>query len=326
MADAPQHQPVKPPAARLVRIGLARKGGRGKRVMKVQDDDEVVSACVVSGIQEPLKPLAAWQLYAKDHPEVSEASFEDISADIRQPFQQQADEMKQRYTDELEKYQKEDRVEDNEELLLGSSSGAVTRIKVSSVLVTDRLIRGRVVAKTKSDRISVATLLSSMDGDPEEAAKPQEPSQPSQKPLDVSMTSADAQPAPAVSTASRPRGRPRGKPSATETSTSAPQTSPSTSPSEPSQPSQPSQPAMAEPAPTAVANQPSPGLQSPSLRRRRLSVSQLQQRPSGLHVQAQGDSASDQESLHGEDAKGATIQARFQRIAEARSAQCEMNR
>lgn len=266
------------------RIGLARKGGRGKRVMKVQDDDEVVSACVVSGIQEPLKPLPAWQLYAKDHPEVSEASFEDISADIRQSFQQQADEMKQRYTDELEKYKKED----NEELLLGSSSGAVTRIKVSSVLVTNRLIRGRVVAKTKSDRISVATLLSSMDGDPEEAAKPQEPSQPSQKPLDVSTTSTDAQPAAAsaVSTASRPRGRPRGKPSATEASTSAaPQTSPSTSPSEPSQPSQPShpsqpsqpsQPATAEPA-AEVANQLSPGLQSPSLRRRRLSVSQLQQ-------------------------------------------------
>ena len=109
--------------------------------------------------------------------------------------------------------------------------------------------------------------------------RPQEPSQPSQKPLDVSTTSTDAQPAAAsaVSTASRPRGRPRGKPSATEASTSAaPQTSPSTSPSEPSQPSQPShpsqpsqpsQPATAEPA-AEVANQLSPGLQSPSLRRR----------------------------------------------------------
>ena len=35
-ADNPQqYELVKPPAARLVRIGLARKGGRGKRVMKL---------------------------------------------------------------------------------------------------------------------------------------------------------------------------------------------------------------------------------------------------------------------------------------------------
>eukprot|EP00434_Breviolum_minutum_P043761 symbB.v1.2.039023.t1/scaffold6300.1/size19200/1 len=55
------------------RIGLARKGGKGRKVIKLQDDDEVVSACVVSALQEPAKPPAAWQLYAKEHLETTEA-------------------------------------------------------------------------------------------------------------------------------------------------------------------------------------------------------------------------------------------------------------
>ena len=231
------------------RIGLARKGGKGRKVIKLQDDDEVVSACVVSALQEPAKPPAAWQLYAKEHLETTEATFDAMEEELRSPYQQQADEMKDRYTEDLDRYQKED----NEELLLGSASGGVTRIKVSSVLVTERVVRGRVVAKTKSDRIRVATLLSSMDGDPEEGNKTS-PSQAASQSTQIStqLSVAPAEPAAVVvspPTASAPRAA-APPPKAAE---------------------------VVEKAPENVVEMVSAATASPLSRRRRLSLSQLQQ-------------------------------------------------
>eukprot|EP00434_Breviolum_minutum_P040716 symbB.v1.2.036193.t1/scaffold5051.1/size31436/2 len=165
------------------------------------------------------------------------------------PYQQQADEMKDRYTEDLDRYQKED----NEELLLGSASGGVTRIKVSSVLVTERVVRGRVVAKTKSDRIRVATLLSSMDGDPEEGNKTS-PSQAASQSTQIStqLSVAPAEPAAVVvspPTASAPRAA-APPPKAAE---------------------------VVEKAPENVVEMVSAATASPLSRRRRLSLSQLQQ-------------------------------------------------
>eukprot|EP00931_Biecheleriopsis_adriatica_P085364 TRINITY_DN5975_c0_g1_i1.p1 TRINITY_DN5975_c0_g1~~TRINITY_DN5975_c0_g1_i1.p1 ORF type:complete len:1499 (+),score=431.09 TRINITY_DN5975_c0_g1_i1:1236-5732(+) len=188
------------------RISLGRRGGKGRKVIKLTGKDNLVAACVVSGqgeAQQPTAPLRAWQLYVKDHPEAAEAiavpssgageleantedsspqgtaaagfakvhalqaKFSSLHEDEQRPYLERAEEMKLQYEEELEAYRRQD----IEEVLLGSTNGAVTRITVGSVPITVKVNRGRTIAKTKnSDRLCVASLLSSMDDDPEEQA------------------------------------------------------------------------------------------------------------------------------------------------------------
>ncbi|CAE7941106.1 gyrA, partial [Symbiodinium sp. KB8] len=160
------------------RIGLGRRGGVPKRVLKVADHDSVAAACVVSGkdIREPEKPLGALQLYLKDHGDSTEAIFDNLPQEDMMPYQEQEDEAKRKYEEALEAF----RQEDCEEVLLGNTGGAVTRIKVSTVPIVTRLNRGRLLAKTKgSDRICVASLLSSIEDDQDETGKEPAKSTPS---------------------------------------------------------------------------------------------------------------------------------------------------
>ncbi|CAE7673303.1 aarA [Symbiodinium sp. CCMP2456] len=138
----------------------------------------LMKACVVSGkdIREPEKPLGALQLYLKDHGDSTEAIFNNLPQEDMMPYQEQEDEAKRKYEEALEAF----RQEDSEEVLLGNTGGAVTRIKVSTVPIVTRLIRGRVLAKTKgSDRICVASLLSSIEDDQDETGKQPAKSTPS---------------------------------------------------------------------------------------------------------------------------------------------------
>eukprot|EP00913_Durusdinium_trenchii_P028795 g27002.t1 len=255
-------------------IGLSNKGGKGKRVMKLPDGDQVVSVCVVSGntAQEPAKPPAAWQLYMKDQPEASEAGFTVLPADLRRPYEAQEEAMKRQYREDLEKYHQED----NEELLLGSASGAVTRIKVSSVPVTTRLIRGRMLAKTKSDRISVATLLSSMEGDPNETqsqpsqSSAKSPSQPVSAPSETFTAPSRVEPSQPSSQPSQRRARAPPLPPLESPEPLAP--TPSQSSSRAASSSQPLT------APSAVGSEVS---STSYLKRRRMSMSQISPRNRG---------------------------------------------
>ncbi|CAE7301137.1 gyrA [Symbiodinium natans] len=152
------------------RIGLGRRGGVPKRVLRVADNDSVVAACVVSGrdIKEPAKPLEALQLYLKEHADAAEAGVNSLPEEDLMPYRQQEQEAKRKYAEDLESFRRQD----CEEVLLGSTGGAVTRIKVSTVPVHARERRGRVLAKTKgSDRICLASLLSSIEDDGDETGK-----------------------------------------------------------------------------------------------------------------------------------------------------------
>eukprot|EP00439_Symbiodinium_sp_Y106_P044990 s4533_g5.t1 len=160
------------------RIGLGRRGGVPKRVLRVADHDSVAAACVVSGkdIREPEKPMEALQLYLKDHGDSTEAIFNSLPQEDMMPYQKQQDEEKRKYEEALKAF----RQEDCEEVLLGNTGGAVTRIKVSTVPIVTRLNRGRLLAKTKgSDRICVASLLSSIEDDQDETGKEPAKSTPS---------------------------------------------------------------------------------------------------------------------------------------------------
>jgi len=160
------------------RIGLGRRGGVPKRVLRVADHDSVAAACVVSGkdIREPEKPMEALQLYLKDHGDSTEAIFKSLPQEDMMPYQKQQDEEKRKYEEALKAF----RQEDCEEVLLGNTGGAVTRIKVSTVPIVTRLNRGRLLAKTKgSDRICVASLLSSIEDDQDETGKEPAKSTPS---------------------------------------------------------------------------------------------------------------------------------------------------
>ncbi|CAJ1440469.1 unnamed protein product, partial [Effrenium voratum] len=122
------------------RIGLSRKGGKGKKAIKLMDNDSIAAACVVSSrsAEPPQVPQVAWQLYSRDHAEASEETFIQLPEEQRSPYQEEASELHRRYEEALDTFRKQD----CEELLLGCCSGAVTRIKVSSVPVTARMNRG----------------------------------------------------------------------------------------------------------------------------------------------------------------------------------------
>mmetsp|Transcript_22270 Transcript_22270/g.39056 ORF Transcript_22270/g.39056 Transcript_22270/m.39056 type:complete len:600 (-) Transcript_22270:226-2025(-) len=151
----------------LKRLSLGRRGGAGKRVLKVADSDNVVAACVVSAndLAEPVKPAEALQLYLREHTDANEESYNYLPAEDLTRYQEMAERAKQKYAEDMDAYRKQD----FEEVLLGSNSGAVTRIKVSTVPIITRVIRGRVVAKTKgNDHICVASLLSSIEDERED--------------------------------------------------------------------------------------------------------------------------------------------------------------
>jgi DNA gyrase/topoisomerase IV subunit A len=185
------------------RISLGRKGGKGRKVIKLMDSgknpDVVVSACVVSGhgeVKQPVKPPAAWQMYMKEASpsesqvalpseelEAAEAEgagtsgfakiheikdkFNKLPEEVQLPFLERAEELKQKYDEEFDAYRRQEL----EEILLGTTLGLVSRITVGSVPITTRVNRGRTIAKMKNgNRICAVSLLSSIDDDPEETA------------------------------------------------------------------------------------------------------------------------------------------------------------
>jgi len=185
------------------RIGLSRKGGKGKRVMKIQEGrDRIVAACVVSGkpeVQQPLPSKHAWQLYVNDQKDAQKesqdqeetpedgpsagaaaeeekgfakiaalkAKFSALPEEEQLPYHEMADELKLKYDEEVEAYRRQD----VEEVLLGTTAGQVSRITVGSVPVTTRANRGKIVARVKGSKICTVSLLSSMDDDPEDEGK-----------------------------------------------------------------------------------------------------------------------------------------------------------
>eukprot|EP00930_Biecheleria_cincta_P023601 TRINITY_DN17030_c0_g1_i2.p1 TRINITY_DN17030_c0_g1~~TRINITY_DN17030_c0_g1_i2.p1 ORF type:complete len:1542 (+),score=490.15 TRINITY_DN17030_c0_g1_i2:59-4684(+) len=199
------------------RIGLGRRGGKGKKVIKLLDKDSLVAACVTSGkgdVAQPVKPPLAWQLYIRENSEAANAVAEEIAETVQGssqnlggededeakvnkggfaklhamqakfnslpeeeqlPYLERAEEQKRRYDQELQAYRRQE----VEELLLGSGSGAVIRITVGSIPVTVRCNRGKLVAKTKNgNRITTASLLSSLDDEKEDEDGAQTESKP----------------------------------------------------------------------------------------------------------------------------------------------------
>lgn len=183
------------------RIGLARRGGRGKLVIKLAGDDRVVGVCVTAGpskAPQPQKQRPAWMFYRDSlgdsdavepapgasgdevvleavHAEANGFSkmldiqerFKALPEEEQRPFQEQAEKDKERYLQELDAYKREG----TEEVLLGTTGGLAVRIAVSSMAVMTKAYRGKVVAKLKgSDKICAVSLLSSMDDDPDEVA------------------------------------------------------------------------------------------------------------------------------------------------------------
>jgi len=177
------------------KIGLRKKGGKGIRLMKLHSNDNVVALCVLScnDAKQPDPPASAFTLFTRAHKDdlvaeshaadtkleagngfammhLAQERFKSLPQEEQAVYQTQAEEERNRYANKMAEYRKT-----SEEVLVGSSSGSVSRIVITSVPVSLRPGRGKALVKLRGDdTICVATLLSSMDEDPDEEQKPSE--------------------------------------------------------------------------------------------------------------------------------------------------------
>ncbi|CAK0906268.1 unnamed protein product [Prorocentrum cordatum] len=210
------------------RVSVARRGGRGKKVIKLADSgkkpDQVVAVAIVSGrgeVKAPTTAHNALHFYTLDHkdeepaaaeaardPEVeaSQNTFFKQRADmaerlrnepeeVQQRYQRQAEADKRRYEEELEEYKRQD----IEEVMLGSTNGCITRMQTGAIPVVNKPLRGKTLAKLGGkDKFCTVSLLSSMDDDKDEEAKPAEPAKPAPpRPAPVPRARAASSKAPA---------------------------------------------------------------------------------------------------------------------------------
>jgi len=91
--------------------------------------------------------------------------FKDLPESEQQVYYEKANEEKIKYIESLQVYHKTQQ----EEMLLGSAFGLVTRIMVPSIPIIPRVAKGRAIVKCKKgDRITAVSLLSSMDVEEDE--------------------------------------------------------------------------------------------------------------------------------------------------------------
>lgn len=219
------------------RLKLARRGGRGARVMKVGGRDQVIGAAIVTGQMAPPKPKDARRpedLYVDDcRPEIEEElqarkdngaegeatlhtiefhqlaheKFEKLEESVKQVYEQRAVEDSERHRREMEEYTKRD----TDQVLLNSTAGNVSRINVDTIHITKRPNRGRMVVKVSGKNVLCGmSVLSAVEQDAEEPAPENEmPAPIADAPMEEEEGEEDAEKAVAPALKRKPTPRKR---------------------------------------------------------------------------------------------------------------------
>jgi len=171
------------------RLRLARRGGRGQRVMKVGNRDQVIGACIVTGQMAPPNPKAPQKpndfFFDEHRDEIQEEAaalsekqgttveiselisekFNKLEESQKQVYEQRASADDERYQRQMEEYGKRA----TDQVLLGSMAGNVNRLNVDTIAVVKRPGKGRVVVKVSGkNKLCGMSVLSAIDQDAEE--------------------------------------------------------------------------------------------------------------------------------------------------------------
>lgn len=245
----------------LARMGLSRRGGRGRRCMKLLDGakcDNIVAVCSVSNRGEVKRPskwrephlIYHYENKAQQEQEAAEGkanalpdaagsadsppeeaaeegddtqqqgeghanaactfvalreTFNALPEEIRQEYQLRSDEERKVYEEKCAEIVTQ---EAQEEILLGTAKGNISRVTVGSIPIVNSLRKGKTLVKlAKGDQLCTVSLLSSVDeanddGKPKAPApapsgpsRPARPRAPKPQPAAPSQAGASADPA-----------------------------------------------------------------------------------------------------------------------------------
>lgn len=160
--------------------GEAKAPATNKRALHLYMDDHKDDEIAVTELPSTQQDEDASQSnlgksagFARSH--ALAEKFRNEPEHVQQEYQARAEADRKRYEEELEEY----KLQDIEEVMLGSTGGLITRLQTGGIPIVNKALRGKLLAKLKgNDKFCTVSLLSSMDDDKDEEVRASEPSKP----------------------------------------------------------------------------------------------------------------------------------------------------